>query len=280
MSEPKISLALAFIKTHPESVAKILEQHDPKDVAEFIADIPRSYASPVIQAMLPLQSARFCRRLDPESVAGLLRHLPASRIVAILRQIKKESRAAIIRELPTKVEISCTLLLNYSTEMVGAWMTPHVITIPYECTASEAITYVKAADVYAYTDYVFAVERDGQLKGRIRMTELLLASPNTYLSAITEPCSFTVTGRSLIYPLSKHSEWNAMEALPVLNKHAQLIGVLRHVELRKYLDKPLSDGAAYNSDDGPLIGIFQIYGHCLKSLIHSMKDCIESDIRS
>lgn len=280
MSKPKISLALAFIKAHPDSVAKILEQHGSKDVAEFIADIPHAHASPVLQAMLPQQSAQLCKLLSVEVVAGMLMHLPSSRIVAILRHVKKEQRTAIIQELPTKVEISCALLLNYSTEMVGAWMTPHILTVPYECTASEAIAYTKTGDTHAYADYIFAVERDGQLKGRIRLTNLLAANSNTYVSSMTEECSHTITARSLIYSLSKHAEWGNEEAIPVLNKDTRLVGVLRHVDLRKYQDKPFDRDIGINGEDTPITGLVQIYGHCLKALMHSMKSCIETDIRS
>ena len=280
MSESKISLAIAFIQSHPDSVAKILEQHDSKDVADFLAGIPHPLASPVLQAMLPQQSAHLCKLLDAGKVAGMLMHLPSSRIVAILRHVGKQKRAAIIAELPAKVEISCALLLNYSTEMVGAWMTPHILTVPHESTASEAIAYTKTGNAHAYTDYVFAVERDSQLKGRIPLTKLLAASPNTYVSALTEECRFTITALSLIYSLSKNAEWDDEEAIPVLNKNTQLVGVLRHIDLRKYLDKPFDQSSNLKSEDAPLTGLVQIYGHCLKTLMVSMKDCIETDIRS
>jgi len=280
MSEPKISLALAFIQSDPDSVAKILEQHDSKDVAKFLAGIPHPHASPVLQSMLPQQSAHLCKLLNAEKVAGMLMHLPSSRIVAILRHVNKSRRTAIIAELPTKVEISCALLLNYSTEMVGAWMTPHILTVPYESTASEAIAYTKTGNAHAYTDYVFAVERNGQLKGRIPLTNLLAAGSNTYVSALTEECRFTITARSLIYSFSKSAEWDNEDAIPVLNKNAQLVGILRHINLRKYLDKPFIQSNILSPEDAPLTGLIQIYGHCLKALMRSMKDCIETDIRS
>jgi Mg/Co/Ni transporter MgtE len=279
MSSSKISLALAFVKSHPESVAKILEQHDSKAVAAFIIDIPHSYASPVLHAMLPQQSAQLCKLLKPTAIAGILMHLPATRIVAILRHVSKEQRAAIVLELPTKVQISCALLLAYSTEMVGAWMTPHMFVVPYECTAAEAIAYTKNGNQHAYTDCVFAVDRDGLLKGRIRLTKLLAANADTYVSSIVEACSHTLKARSLIYPISKHAEWGYEEAIPVLNKDARLIGVLRHVDLRRYQAKP-ADNVGTQTEDLPITGLVQIYGHCLKALITSMKGCVETDIRS
>jgi Mg/Co/Ni transporter MgtE len=280
MSQGKISLALAFIKTHPLDVARALEQHDLENVVEFIANIPPAYASPVISGMLSHKAASICKQIDAVKAASILMHLNSGQVVAILRHVDKDVRGAIIQELPAKVEVRCALLLNYSTEMVGAWMTPHILTVPFECTVAEAMPYIKNGDAHVYANYVFAVEADGTLKGRIELSKLLGAGPNTYLSALTEECRVTMWSRSLMHALSQNNDWNDEDAFPVLNSRSELIGVLRHVDLRKYLSESSARLIDSNSPDVPLAGFFKIYGHCLKTLFGSMKHCIGADFRS
>lgn len=279
MSEEKISLALTFLQSYPELAASILEKHEISDVAAFMAEIPPSYATPVLQYMLPQHTARLCNLLERATALVILSRLEVGQVAAIFRYYEKQHRNELLEELPTKTKLGCALLLKYSRDLVGAWITPHIATIPYDYLVEEALNYIQSTPDLIHTDNVFTVNRDRRLEGRIRLTDLLRASPKQSVISLARQKCHTLTARMQIRHAADDKEWKIQDVIPVLNRNQKFIGVLRHVDLRNSLDA-LETKIARQEDQNSLSNMVQVYGDSLLALFDSLKEMVASDTRS
>jgi Mg/Co/Ni transporter MgtE len=279
MSEDRTTLALAFLHAHPDAAAATLEQHEVSEVATFLAGIPQSYSAPVLQQMLPHFAVQICSLLPREQVVGIFSFLEIGHIAALLRYLDNDQRQEILKDLSTKNQIGCSLLLNYSEDLVGAWITPQVATIPFDCSVQEALNYLKITPDVVHTDFLYTVNRERELKGRVRLVNLLKEKKKMPVSSFSESLGETLSGRTRINVAVNNEAWKNFHEIPVLNRNNKFIGVLRQTALRKALDHL----APLVGDQVPISSITSVsavYGETLVALFDSMKQIAESDIRS
>ncbi len=275
MSQRNVSLALAFLKARPQAAATVLEQYDTQKVADFLTGIPSSHATPVLQYMLPTFTARVCALLDAEQTAGLLMELDVNLIAAILRCLDRKQQPIILEEFPTKIRMVCNLLLSYPDDAVGAWMTPHVVTITDDSLVGDALQAIRAADNGVHTDHIFIVDRELALKGRIHISSLLRAAPETAINILVTNPPPVLSGRTLLARAAQHDDWKSHDAMPVVNRKRQFVGALRHMELRKALAGTDDDVKRQPAED-IFSGFCETYGQTLLALFHTAGDLLSS----
>lgn len=278
MSDKKVSLALTFLEKHPLSAARILEQHDTKVVAEFFADTPYVYVTPVIKSMLPHFTADICKQMDIRVAADLLSSLEASRIVTVLRYMGRERKNGVLAGFSTKTRTACNLLLRFSTKTVGAWMTPLIPTIPDDYLIKNALHAIRSAKDLEHQNYVFVVNRDRFLKGCIHYADLLLSDPELPIQLLLDKNCSWLTGNTPISHALKHHDWEHVDVMPVLNRKGQFIGAIRHVDLRKGLEH-ITAFIDQQSGQESLNGIAQIYAQTLLAIFHTVINLAEQDIK-
>lgn len=278
MDEQEVSLALAYLRAHPESAAQILEQHDVDAVTRFLNETPVAYGAPVFARMSPYFSSRICKRMDLVTAVGILSSLESSLIAAILRYLDNAVREKILRELPVGLRTSCSLMLRFAQNTVGAWMTPNVAVVPYDSLVGDALkTIGSSADTF-HTSYLFVLDRDRILCGRVHYTALLRAAPTQPIEFLIDGECLTLSGRMSLSHAARHTDWDRYDVLPVLSRNGKFIGALRHVDLRKGLEQHVVRVERQPGRD-PLTGILEAYGHSLLALFQALGDSLDSDTR-
>jgi len=278
MDEEKVSLVLAFLRVHPESAAQILERHDVDAVTRFLHETPVAFSAPVVARMSPYFSSRICKRLDPAFVVGILASLETSLIAAILRYLDKKMREQILQELSVGTRTSCNLLLRFAQNTVGAWMTQNVAIIPDDCLVSDALNTISSSADTMHTSYLFAIDRERKLCGRIHYTALLRALPAQSVKTLIDSECLALSGRMSLSQAVRHTDWDRYDVLPVLSRSGKFIGALRHVDLRKGLEQHAVRVEREPGRD-PLTGILESYGTSLLALFQILGDTVETDTR-
>lgn len=279
MSEHKISLAVAYLKSHPESAASILEQQSPKDAAVFLSQIPATNAADVLRKMLPNYAAQLCTEVPIAVGIGILMHLAPDDTANVLRHIPRKHRGTFLKELPIRTQVTCKLIFGYSEEMVGAFMTTAVATLPYEAKVAEAIQVVKATTGDAPSDYIFVVDHSNKLKGQLPLIELLRHPGERSINAIIETNIKTVLGRSNIKDALSYADWEQNDIIAVENRNRDFIGVLRYADWRRAI-KGLDEHVETDEKPELVTGIAQGYVQSLSALFVSMKEFAMSDLEA
>ena len=276
LTAKKAELALAFLQSHPQSAAALLEQQPMQDVALFLGGVPSSYAAPVLETMLPQYTAKLCFHLETEMVAGFLSRMDISMAAAVLRHLTPSLRKTLLGLLSETNSLSCKLLLDYSEDQIGAWMLVEAATLPVECTVSTALTRI--SDNEADADVIYVVDRSGQIQGVVTLAHLLRSSTETSVTAVMRPTPEPISGRTNLIAAHEHKGWLAADTLPVINRHQQLVGCIRHVDLRKGMEQ-LDTHIDTPQGSDPLSSMLEIYGGSLLALFGAAGDLIGMESR-
>ncbi len=271
MSDQKIDMALAFLQSQPDSAAAVLEQQPAESAAEFLRKVPHYYAAPVLRRMLPKYIARVSEHLEPAVAAGFLSEMDTNFVVSILRLSDEDMKNSILELLPERTKLACKLLLRFSEELVGAWMATNIMTLPLDCTAQEACSRLASGQDFIDADAVHVVDREGKLQGVVAVTGLLRANPETPIVAIMRENPESISGRAALVSAADHPVWAHSDTVAVINRNQQIVGILRHVDLRRGLDK-ISNTIAGPSGTDPLLGILEVYGESLLALLGTVFD--------
>lgn len=279
MSKRKTTLALAYLKDHPRSAARSLEQNPSAEIAAFLADTPVAYAVPMLTHMLPQVAARACKIMPADTCADLLNPLESVTIAAIFRYLPASQRQELQSQLPARKRRSTATLLAYKQNTVGSWMIPDAPVLPSDGNGAQARTIIETMEGQQKADYLFAVDRDRNLIGRIHYTDTLALKPDqNILSSLKTNCR-TLNGRTSLSQASEHPDWDLYDVLPVVGPNNRYNGVLRHVDLRRGL-RHLAKMAHSQGARTDINNNLSDYAHSLYAVFQGMAHMLDSDTRS
>ncbi len=285
MSDQKNILAMAFLEKQPEAAADILMQYEPEDVISFISDIPKSQIAKAFTHLLPHYTASLCLGLKADTSAEVLSELDNNQIAAILKHLDTNYRGSILKHLPPKIRAACNSMLRFSKDRVGAWMTPQILSISHRQTVREALQIIEIGDQGAHTDYIYVVNHEMHIEGRVHYTRLLKADPEQLVTSFIEQKFRTLPGNMKIERAASHEDWEHYDVMPVLNREKQFTGILRHVDLRKGLNYLETHTDIRREETKPVatdkkISFGSMYIHTLLTLFSTITNIIETDSRS
>jgi len=278
MDEQKVDLALAFLQSQPGAAAAILEQQPMVQVAEFLGSLPHTYGALVLAKMLPQYTARLCLIFKPAIAAGMLSEMDISQITVVMRHCRSDLCSQLLGLLPDKTRLACRLLLNYSEDAVGAWMSANVATLPDECNVEQALMRI-ADDRQAIDNGMsLVVDRERHLKGTVTLVALLRAPTSTSITSLMLKSSQSISARTALRSAVDNPLWADQDSIPVTNRNQKLVGILRHQDLRKGLAQ-ISNQIVQSHDSDPITGIFEAYGSSLLILFAALSDIASNRLR-
>jgi magnesium transporter len=155
--------SMVFDSLDDDTVADIIEEFEPKEQAELLEAIEEERIPDVVAAMEPDDAADMLQELSPEETASILEKM-------------EEEEAEDVKEL-----------MEHERDSAGGIMTSEFAAVSAGLTTGEALGELRrAADELPAdnTFVVFAVDEAGGLRGVTNLWHMLLAEPDTPLSAI------------------------------------------------------------------------------------------------
>lgn len=271
MSEHKLELAVAFLQSHPDAAATILEQLSAEDVISLLQDIPHQVAANVLERLLPQNTARLCRVMHPAQSAKLLALMNFSTVSAVLRYSSSDLRKQLIELLPEKTRLACLFLLGYTEDTVGAWMIIQAASVPGDNSVDLALKSLLDQDELVLIDTIFVVDRNRTLLGELSYAALLRAKPDSVVTSLVETRTPVIFGRTNLETAIKMDIWENRDSVAIVNRQNQFVGVLRHVDLRKGIAQIANMIEAPTGGD-PITNLLSVYGSSLFSLLDTVGD--------
>ncbi|MDQ8184370.1 hypothetical protein [Pelagicoccus sp. SDUM812002] len=279
MNKRKTTLALAYLKDHPKSASRSLEQNTASEIAQFLADTPVPYTIPILTHMLPHVVARACKLMPSESLTSIISPLEAVSIAAIFRYLPVQIRQDLQAQLPARKRHATTTLLGFNQNAVGSWMVPDAPALPSDGNGNQARSIIETMEEHQKTDYFFVIDRDRRLVGRIHFTDTLSLSPEQKISSCLKTDCRALNGRVSLTQAAEHSHWDHYDVLPVVGPNNHYNGILRHVDLRRGL-RHLSKMAGSHGSQAQANSNLSDYGHSLAAALLGMFHMLDSDTRS
>lgn len=278
MDSKDIDFALSFMLEHPQAAVKVLEQSDVAKVAAFFEQVPENYLIPVLRQMLPEYAGKVALNLSAPKAAALMEDMDINNVAHVLRLMAKENRRDILDELPKKKRQGVELLLTFAPRTIGAWMTPHCLSLPGDASVADAVDYFKSGtSANGNSEYIYLVNRDGHLLGKAAVMTVLKSGQGLPLSSIMEQHCPSLPAAMLLEQALEHKAWQHADSLPVTSREQQFLGTISHNAMRNGLSQ-LHSGMTANSDfRDPVSSLFEAYGKSLLALFNTVSEAVDQD---
>lgn len=274
-SQKEFEFALKFMGDHPESAVRVLEKSKLEAVSALFSSSPANYCSPVFRCMLPEFAARICETLDSDIAASIISTLDANTVSAILRLLPVNIHEAILHEIPAKLREKTTLLLDYPTDTVGAWMSPHVLVAANDMKNKHLLRMLRKSSSQDDSEYIFVTDRNGIYLGRTRFLDILKAGEDLPVTSFMDRNCPSLPASLLIAQAQSHSAWEYSDALPVTDGENRLLGLLHHHMLRQALEEKQIQRGHHARGEDAAGDIFDAYGQSLLALLNTVSETIE-----
>lgn len=213
--------------THFSDIAEAMIQLSAKDQAILFRILPRD------------QAAQLFSYLPPSRQKNLLRSLSTDEVKSVLDEMRPDDRTRFFEEMPASVtrqllEVlspeelkNARQLLGYPEHSVGRYMTPDYVAIRAQMTAAQALEHIRKVGRGMETlNVVYILNENGKLMEDVRLGSLVLAEPETVVTAIADP--------PLVSLLATDDRERALElfekydriALPVTDALGNMLGIV------------------------------------------------------
>ncbi len=260
-----LGLVLGFLEHDPGGAARVLEDRPAAHVAALLRRTAPVTAGRLLAHMVPRQAARVMEEFPPDQMAGYLRPLAADEAAAILGHLSAEARRPALSAMARGRARACRTLLRYRDDEVGAWMKVDVMSCPDDITAGEALRRLRREDG-SVMSHIYVVFRDGRLRGAVEAGALLRADRKTPVLSLAAGARGALQARAPLTSVSGHQAWVLHDQLPVVDRRGRLMGVLRHVDLRRGLLR-LQAGEAEEETTDVFLAITESYATGMSELL-------------
>jgi magnesium transporter len=236
-------LTNAFLASHPDAAARVLEQLPAEEAAALFDRTPARLGAAALGAMLPYTAARCLAFVDLARAAMLLAAISVPAAAAVLRNIPEPRRASLLDALPTAASLACRALLGYPEDSVGACIDTEVIALPPESRAVDALEALRAARDLP-TGPVYVVDAMRRPLGEVALPVLLRAGAQQRLDTLMSALTVTLPAVTPLAGAADHPAWRDADVVPVVERGGGLVGVVARRAL-------LRASRVRRADDGP-----------------------------
>jgi len=200
--------------TADERVA-VFEQLDAETAAEALAEVEPEMQAAIVSDLDEERAADILEEMDPDEAADLLQDLPEERREELVELMEKEEKQDVEE------------LLTYAEDSAGGIMTTDYVALAGGLTAAQAIDELRVRKPDPQlTYYLYVVDDEGRLEGVISLRDLVVAPPETKLTAAMDPHVLKVEAETPKEEVASLIAKYDLLALPVVDARRKLLGTV------------------------------------------------------
>ena len=179
-AEPNIRRILE--RTHPVDIAGVLGQFIPEDQLRLLALAGDNAAQAEVVSALSMRMAiDLIEQMALDRAVAIIREMSSDDSADLLGELDENLSAKIIEAMPVEESEEVTELLRYGETTAGGIMSPDVLTIPQDVTASEAILTVQESPDVEMAFYLYVVNDHDSLVGVLSLRQLVTCRPESVI---------------------------------------------------------------------------------------------------
>lgn len=261
---------LAALESDPESVAEALTEMHPEDLAEVIEDLKESDALALIRALPSELAADILERLSMDLQVDLIEALERQEAVELVAEMDPDDAVDVVQELNEKEarELLRALeaadpeaaedireLILYGPETAGGKMTPEFVALAPDTKVWEAIEQVRELARSGDVETIYSIyvcQYGGKLLGVVSLRELILSDASQTLGDIMNPKVVRIEALADQEEAADLIKRYDLTALPVVDEHETLIGVVTVDDVMDVVDEEAVEDAQKQGGVVPL----------------------------
>ncbi len=219
-------LSMLFSEMHYADIAEVLEELsfdeavyiikllDSETTSDILIELDEDVREKIFEQLTAKEIAEEVEELDSDDAADIIAELPEERQEAVMSQIEDEEHVKEIEEL-----------LTYDENSAGGLMAKELVQVNENWTVLKCVKEMRIqAEEVTRVHSIYVVNEAGQLKGRLSLKDLLVASTRTPISEIYIPKVDSVHVNESAEDVANVMRKYDLEAIPVIDDHETLVG--------------------------------------------------------
>lgn len=240
-----------------EQLAEFVDTLAPGDTARAISRLAEDKQLQLLTKLSPDDAADLLDELPDAQAAGIVENLPAPQAAAIVAELPSDEQAdlvqdlasstseALLSQMPSGEAEQIRELVRYAEDVAGGLMVTEFLAYADTSTVADVVNDLRE-NVEEYRDYevqyAYVVNEQRQLRGVLRLRDLLLALPHESINKVMIGRPMNVRDESPLDALDDFFESHPYTAVPVTNDDNELVGVVRRSSVEEALgEKSESD---------------------------------------
>ncbi|MEZ4777913.1 MAG: magnesium transporter [Flavobacteriaceae bacterium] len=215
-----------FTDFHFADVAEILEELDSDDAtyiiklleseitSEALMEVDEDVREKILERLSPKEIARELAEMDTDDAADVVSELDEDIQQKVISKIEDEEHAADIVEL-----------LKYDDDTAGGLMAKELVKVKETWTTAGCVREMRRqAKNVTRVHSIYVVDKEGKLKGRLSLKDLLTAPEKAHISDVYIPKVDSVNVHTDGEEVARIMQKYDLEAIPVVDDHGVLVG--------------------------------------------------------
>jgi magnesium transporter len=224
----------------PSHLRKIVNRAHPGDLARIFRVLTPSEQLTLFNLInYPAGRGALLTKLDQDDLRQITAAIPLPELIAVVEQVPADDLADLVEGLPKEIghqvleglqkENSEEVgdLLQYGRDTAGGIMATDFIALPENATVREAIGRIqKEHQEVETTFYLYVTDQDQRLTGVCSLRELVMAKPDTWLKAVMNPETYSVTTDTDQEEVARIVTRYDLLAVPVVDADQRMVGIV------------------------------------------------------
>jgi CBS domain-containing protein/sporulation protein YlmC with PRC-barrel domain len=211
---------------HPADIAELISQVSHDEGASFIEALDVETAAETIMELEPGAQTAIMKDLDAEKASDIMEEMSPDAAADVLGRLSEEDAKAILEKMDREDAEDIQELLAHEKDTAGGLMTTEYVSYPPGMTVAEVLGRFRedARDLEAVY-YVYVLDGE-ELVGVVSLRELLLAPPDSLLSAAMETKIKTVPPDEDDMKVAEIMTKYNLVAMPVVDEAGGMLGIV------------------------------------------------------
>jgi magnesium transporter len=249
---------------HFADVAEILEELNSDEATYLIKLLESKITSEALMELDEDDREKILERLSPEEIAGELQEMDTDDAADVVAGLDDE----IVKEVIDKIEddthaADIVELLKYDEDTAGALMAKELVKVKETWTVAGCVREMRRqAKNVTRVHSIYVTDKEGKLKGRLSLKDLLTAPEKTHISEVYIPKVDYVTVNTENEEVARIMHKYDLEAIPVIDEEGTLMGRITIDDIVDFIkdeaEKDYQLAAGISSDVEADDSIFQL----------------------
>ena len=266
-----------------EEATYIVKLLDSEVTSEILIELDEDFRERILDNLSPSEIADELEEMDTDDAADIIAELDDDIQKQVIRHIEDEEHAADIVDL-----------LRYDEDTAGGLMAKELVSVKETWTVAGCVREMRRqAENVTRVHSIYVTDKEGRLKGRLSLKDLLTAPGRAHISEVYIPKVDYVRVNTEADEVARIMQKYDLEAIPVVDEDGILVGRITIDDIVDYIkeeaekDYQLAAGISHDveADDGIikqtrarlpwlLIGMFGGLGAA--SIISGFQEILES----
>jgi len=224
----RLNISYSFLEAlHPADIADIVEDLGPDERGAIFETIDEEVAGEALSEVDPDMQVSILEALEPEKAADIIEEMDPDEAADVLNELEDQTAEEILHEMEPESKTEVEELLEFKHDSAGGLMNSDYVAVNDHGTADDALAEIREhEDLIDSLTTVFLVDAHGRLTGTVAVGRLLTAAPGSTLLSLAGDIPQVVTVDETQDRVTDLFDKYNLLALPVVNHHGQLSGVI------------------------------------------------------